>query len=156
MRKLAAVFCMAALSIMLLSGAFGADENKGASKAQQPAQSLRPPQGSMQTDKNIVFISGAISKIDATASESVKLEVLNDVDGKSHVVEIGAGTNILKVVEVGELKAGDKARVVTRRTGDKEIAISVVTGKLKEMQMPRPPALSQRTAPMAEKDQTKK
>ena len=156
MKKLVAVFCMAALSIMLLSPAFGADENKGASNAPQSAERMRPPQGPMPMDKNIAFISGSISKIDATVPESVKVEVLNDVDGKSHIVEIGMGTNILKVVEIGELKAGDKARVVARRSGDKEIALSIVTGKLKEMQMPRPPAQAQGTAPMAEKDQTKK
>ncbi len=153
MKKLVAVFCMAALSTMLLGDAFGADENKGASGTQQPAQSLRPPKRAMPMNKNIAFISGSISKIDTTVPENVKVEVLNDVDGKSHVVEIGTGTNILKVVEVGELKAGDKARIVARRTGDKEIAISVVTGKLKEM--PRPPAPIAPT-PMVKKDQTKK
>ena len=154
MKKLVAVFCMAALSTMLLGGAFGADENKGASPAQQPAGMARPSERPMPMDRNnIAFISGSISKIDATVPESVKLEVVNDVDGKSHVVEIGTSTNILKVVEVGELKAGDKARVVARRAGDKEIALSVVTGKLKEM--PRPPAPVV-PAPMVTKDQTKK
>ena len=155
MKKLVAVFCMAALSVMLTGGAFGADENKGAAPAQQPAQSMRPPQGSMPIDKNIAFISGTISKIDATIPENVKIEVLNDVDGKNHLVEIGMSTNILKVIEVGELKAGDKARVVARKADDKEIALSVVTGKLKEMRMPRPP-VSAAPVQVINKEQTKK
>ena len=155
MKKLVAIFYMAALSAMLLGGAFGADENKGTSNAQQLAERMRPPQKPMPMDKNIAFISGSISKIDATVPESVKVEVLNDADGKSHIVEIGTGTNILKVVEVGELKAGDKARVVARKTDDKEIALSIVTGKLKEMRMPRPSAPVV-PAPIVKKDQTKK
>ena len=153
MKKLVAVFCIAALSTMLLGDAFGADENKGASPAQQPARSLIPPRGAMPMNKNIAFISGSISKIDTTIPENVKVEVLNNADGKSHVVEIGTGTNILKVVEVGELKAGDKARIVAMKEGDKEIALSVVTGKLKKMT--RPPA-DIAPAPMVKKDQTKK
>jgi len=155
MKKLVAIFCMAALSIMLLSPSFGAEENKGASTTQQSVVRMRPPQGAMPMDKNIAFISGTISKIDATVPENVKVEVLNDADGKSHVVDIGSGTNILKVVEIGEIKAGDKARVVARRSGDKETALSIVTGKLKEMQMPRPtePIVP---APIIKNDQTKK
>lgn len=153
MKKLVVVFCIAAFSTMLLGDAFGADENKGALPAQQPAQSLRPPRGAMPMNKNIAFISGSISKIDTTIPESVKVEMLNNADGKSHVVEIGTGTNILKVVEVGELKAGDKARIVTRKAGDKEIALSVVTGNLKEMHRPPAPIAP---VPMVNKDQTKK
>ncbi|MCX5665732.1 MAG: hypothetical protein NT036_01590 [Candidatus Omnitrophica bacterium] len=137
MRKLVSVFCVAALFIVLSGSAFGADENKAQSAGSQP----RP----MIMDKNIAFVSGTISKIDTTAPEGVKLEVSNDVDGKNHVVEIGPGTNVLKVIEVGELKVGDKARIVARKTGDKETAISVVTGKLKEL-----------PAPITPKDQTKK
>ncbi len=137
MKKLVAVFCVAALFIALSGDTFGADEKK----AQTPRIAPRP----MMMDKNIAFVSGTISKIDATAPESIKLEVLNDVDGKNHLVEIAPGTNVLKVIEVGELKVGDKARIVARKTGDKETAISIVTGKLKEM-----------PAPMAAKDQTKK
>ena len=156
MKKLVAVFCMAGLSTMLLGGAFGADENKSASPAQQqPVERMRPPQGAMPIDKNIAFISGSISKIDATVPENVKVEVFNDVDGKSHVVEIGIGTNILKVAGAGELKVGDKARVVARKAGDKEIALSIVTGKLKELHMPRPAAPPALT-PMENKAQTKK
>ena len=153
MRRLVTVFCVAALSIMLLSPAFCADENKGASAAKQPAENIKTPQRFMPINKDIAFLSGSISKVDSTAPESIKVEVLNDVDGKSHIVEIGATTNILKVVEAKELKAGDKARVVARKTGDKEIAISIVTGKLKEM--PRPPAATVQSA-IAEKDKIKK
>ncbi len=153
MKKLVAVFCMAALSAMLLGGAFGADENKSAVPAQQPAERMRPPERPMPMDRSIAFISGSISKIDAAVPGSVKVELINDVDGKSHVVEIGTATNILKVVEVGDLKAGDKARVVARKIGDKEIALSVVTGKLKEMSRPPAPVVP---ASIVTKDQTKK
>jgi len=155
MRKLSVIFFVASLPLMLLSPAFGADENKGAPNTQQVAEKMRPPRGPMTMDKNISFISGSISNIDATVPESVKVEVINDADGKSHIVELGVGANILKVIEVGELKAGDKARVVTRRVGDKEIALSVVTGKLKEVRMPKPPAPIM-PAPMVNEDQTKK
>jgi hypothetical protein len=105
-------------------------------------------------DKNIAFISGSISKIDTAIPGSIKVEVLNDADGKSHLVEIGTSTNILKVVEAGELKSGDKARIVARKMGDKEMALSIVTGKLKEI--PRPPAPANIRAPLMKKDQTKK
>lgn len=155
MKKLVAVFCMAALSTMLSGGAFGADENKSVSPTQQPVERMRPPQRPMPIDRNVIFISGSISKIDTTVPENVKVEVLNDVDGKSHIVEVGVGTNILKVVEAGDLKAGDKARIVARRAGDKEIALSVVTGKLKEIPMPRPPTPPV-PAPLTKNDQTKK
>lgn len=152
MRKLVAVFCMASLSIMLLGGAFGADENKGASNAQRPAERMRPPQGAMLMDNSIAFISGSISKVDTTAPESVKVEMINDADGKSHVIEIGVGTNILKGIEAGELKAGDKARIVARRAGDKEIALNIVTGKLTKMPRPSAPIVP---APIVKKDKTK-
>ncbi|MFA5256097.1 MAG: hypothetical protein WC419_05330 [Candidatus Omnitrophota bacterium] len=132
MKKLTAIFCMAAVSVMLLGPVYSADENKAASAMQRS----RPG--------NIAFISGSISKIDTAVPGSVKLEVINEVDGKSHIVEIGTNTNILKAVDIEDLKAGDKARVVARKADDKEIALSVVTGKLKEIMTPRPRA---RTVP---------
>ena len=149
MKRLVAVFCMTALSVMLTGGAFGADEAKSAAPTQPPAERMRP----MPMDRNVAFIAGSISKIDSTSPENIKVEIVNDMDGKSHVVQLGASTNILKVVDIVDLKAGDKARIVARKDGDKEIALSVVTGKLKEM--PRPPA-PMAPAPIANKEQTKK
>ena len=156
MKKLIAVFCIVGLFIMLSSGAFGADENKGSSSVKQSAQNVRPPKGSMPMNRNIAFIAGSITKIDATVPGSVKVEIVNDADGKSHLVDIGPGTNILKVVDAADLKAGDKAKIVARKADDKEIALSVVTGNLKEMQMTKPPAPGQVRAPIMKKDQTKK
>lgn len=155
MRKMAVIFCVTSLSMIFLVGAFCADENRDTADPQQPEKQIRPPQRTIPMNKNIAFISGSISSIDATTPGNTKLEVFNDADGKSHIVEVGADANILKVIEIGELKAGDKARIVARKMGDKEVSLSVVTGILKKTRELKNSARPV-PEPMVKKDQIKK
>jgi hypothetical protein len=86
------------------------------------------------------FLMGTISKIDTSMPGSVKIEMINDVDGKGRIFELGPASNIIKVIDVADLKPGDKARVMLRKVEDKDIAISVITGKMIEMPRPAPAA----------------
>lgn len=138
MKKLVVLFCIVALSVVFVSSSFAAAQKKDAAPTTQqtPDKKPMPP-----INRNIDFISGTISKIDAAVPGSVKVEIINDADNKAHVVEIGAATNILKVIDAADLKAGDKARIVAKQSDGKELALSVVTGNLKETRMPGSPAI---------------
>jgi len=94
---------------------------------------------------NMVFILGSISKIDTSDPNNAKITVVNDSDKKTHVLELGPRPNIAKLIDISEVKEGEKTRIVARKVNDKEVAVSVVTGKI------RLPA-----APAVKKGQTKK
>lgn len=103
---------------------------------------------------NMVFIMGSISKIDTSDPNNAKLTVVNDADKKAHVLELGPRPNIAKLIDISELKEGEKTRIVARAVNDKEIAVSVVTGKIR---LPAAPKAGLTPAkPAAQKEQTKK
>ena len=144
MKKVFFVICIALLCLGVAAFAYAADAtSKAAKPAAAKAQAKRPMSPMM--DRNFVFILGSITKIDATDPNNVKIEVINEPDNKAHVIEVGPATNILKVIEVADLKAGEKVRIMARKVDNKELAMSVVTGKLKEM--PRPTGLKPVQAP---------
>ncbi len=103
---------------------------------------------------SMVFILGSISKIDTSDPDNAKLTVVNDSDQKTHVLELGPRPNIAKLIDTSELKEGEKARIVARAVNDKEIAVSVVTGKIR---LPAGPKTGLTPAkPAAQKEETKK
>lgn len=103
---------------------------------------------------NMVFIMGSISKIDTSDPSNTKLTVINDADQKAHVLELGPRPNIAKLIDVSELKEGEKTRIVARSVNDKEVAVSVVTGKIR---IPAAPKAGLTPAvPAAQKEQTRK
>lgn len=103
---------------------------------------------------NMVFIMGSISKIDTSDPSNTKLTVVNDADQKTHVLELGPRPNIAKLIDISELKEGEKTRIVARNVNDKEVAVSVVTGKIRIPAAPK--AGLTPAAPAAQKEQTRK
>ncbi len=86
---------------------------------------------------NFVIVFGAITKIDTSDQAKTKLEVKSDMDGASHIVEITPWTNVTKVTDVGELKAGDTVRIMARKVDNSEVAMTVVFGKIRNIYAPR-------------------
>ncbi len=86
---------------------------------------------------NFVVIFGSVTKIDKTDPAKPKLEVKSDIDNKIHIVDVTPWTNITKVTDVSELKAGDTVRVMVRKVEGRELAMTVVFGKIKNIYRPR-------------------
>lgn len=99
-------------------------------------------------NRNFVFILGSVSKIDAADPDNVKIELTNDADNTTHAIEITPATNILKVIDTTDLKIGEKVRVMARKAENKEVAMSIVTGKMKLP--PRPKGLPPSAQPVKE------
>lgn len=157
------VFFVIFIALMVLSVAGLAYAADAASKTAKPAAApaKMPAKRTMQPqmDRNFMFILGSITKIDTTDPNNVKVEVINEADNTNHVVEVGPASNILKVIEVTDLQAGEKVRIMARKVDNKELAMSVVTGKLKEMPRMRPaqtPAQAMTPVPAAKQPETKK
>ena len=74
---------------------------------------------------------------DMTDPANVKLEVKNEADNTTHIVELTPTTNVMKATDVSELKAGDNVRVMARKVDNKEVAMNVMFGKIKKP-APRP------------------
>jgi hypothetical protein len=130
-----------------------------AEQKKAPAVAMTPVKKPMQPVKSsVAFLSGTITKVDTTVPNSAKIEITTTNDGKSHVVELAPGVNVVKVIDVSELKSGEKARIMVRKMGDKDVAISVITGKMPEMPRMKPalPAQSAPAAATPKQQETKK
>lgn len=91
------------------------------------------------------MISGTIQKIDKTDPANIKLEVKKDNEDKTYTMSVMPYTTVTKVTDISELKTGDTVRVMSRKTDDKETAMSVVFGNIK----PMPPMSAMKKAPAA-------
>ena len=127
MRRIFLVALIALLALSIAAAVYCADGGKASPVATQARRPMPP-----QLDKNFVFILGSISKIDASDPNNIKLEVLNEADNTNHIIAVGPGTTALKVVDISDLKVNEKVRIMARKTENKEVAMSVVTGKIKE------------------------
>ena len=126
MRRIFLVALIALLALNIATAAYCADGGKTSPVATQARRPMPP-----QLDKNFVFILGSISKIDTSDPNNIKLEILNEADNTNHMIAVGPTTNILKVIDASDLKVNEKVRIMARKTENKEVAMSVVTGKLK-------------------------
>lgn len=121
-----------------------------AQAAQKKAIATRP-QAAVQSEKAqtipearpmarpaFAVLFGSVTKIDTSDPAKPKLEIKNDADGTAHTVELTPWTNVTKVTDISELKSGDNVRLMTRKMEDKEVAMTVVFGKIKNITRPRP------------------
>lgn len=124
-----------------------------AEMAEKPA--TPPTAASRARHPNMIFLMGSISKIDTSDPANTKIEIVNDADQKTHLLELGPRPNIAKLIDVTELKTGERTRIVARKVNGKEMAVSVVTGKLRQSPMQKP-GLKLPAVPTPQKEKTKK
>jgi len=131
--SLSVAFCFATIGISF------AAEKEAAKPAAVPsvAGPARATAGRMMPRSNLSILYGAIIKIDKADPANVKLEVKNEADNTTHIVELTPDTKVTKATDVSELKAGDNVRVMARKTDNKEVAMGVMFGKIKKP-APRP------------------
>ena len=139
MKRAFLVICTTVVLLSMTALVNCAGESKQATKPAAATTTIKRPM-LPKIDRNFAFIAGAISKIDMTVPNNVKIEIINEADGKSHIVEVGPAANILKVIDVAELKTGERVRIMAKKTDNKETAMSIVTGKFKEMPRTKPAA----------------
>lgn len=105
---------------------------------------------------NFSMLYGTVSKIDDSDPAKIKVEVKNEADNTVHTVEIMPWTNVTKVTDISELKAGETVRIMARKAEDKEMAMNVMFGKIKSAPMPRASAAQAPVAPPRQKAAAKK
>ncbi|MFA6141707.1 MAG: hypothetical protein WC738_00230 [Candidatus Omnitrophota bacterium] len=105
-----------------------------------PAKPARPA--------NISMFGGTIENIDNSDPANVKIQVKDDATGASRTITVAPWTNVTKVTDITELKKGEAIRTMVRKTGDKDVAMGIMFGKIKTL-----PPLKQRpvTPPAAPK-----
>ena len=137
------------LTVFLTAGiALAADKAQKtvpATAVQMPEKAARPTQA-MRSDFGI--IAGTLASIDNSDPLNVRLTVKNEKDGSTHTLTVMPWTNITRSAEISELKAGEKIRVMSRKTDNKEVAMGIMFGNIKMPQPPKPPV-----APAATKSQ---
>jgi Cu/Ag efflux protein CusF len=131
----------AAVCTFTLSAASFAAEAKKAVPPAAPAAAKQMPKPAFNT------IGGTVVKIDTVDPANAKIEVKNDADGAVHLISVTPMTNINKVTDISELKAGDAVRVYSKKSDGNEIAMGIIFGKLAAHPVPRPPAKSAARSP---------
>ena len=145
MKKLLTILLAVSLFFVFIGITSAAQE-----KAKQPLPQKQPLRRPTAPAFNVV--PGSITKINTADPAKPTIEVKNDKDNTMHVIEITPFTNIAKMTDISELKAGDEVRVMTRKVENKEVAVNVVFGKIKNMPAaPRPPMQGRVPAPIAQK-----
>lgn len=150
LKKALIVVALAVFAVASIQPASFAAEQKTAVKAMpgsaQAAMPIAKP--------NFSMIAGTVVSIDNADPNNVKLQVKNEKDGAIHNIVVMPSTNITKVTDVSELKAGEPIRLMTRKADDKEMAMGIMFGKVKNI--PAPPALKKPTAPVTSAATAKK
>ncbi len=100
---------------------------------------------------NFGMLAGTVSSVDNKDPANIKLLIKSDADGSVHTVFVTPGTNVTKVTDVSELKPGEPVRMMTRKIDDKDMAMGIMFGKVKN---PVPPA-AKAVMPPAAKSATK-
>lgn len=93
--------------------------------------------GGQTARPTFAVLFGSVTKIDTADPAKTKLEIKSEADGTTHTVELTPWTNVTKVTDVSELKSGDNVRLMTRVIDDKEVAMTVVFGKIRNIAAPR-------------------
>jgi len=146
---LAVVFCVSCAGVSLAQNKEAAKPVVAKTAAVSPAKAMPMP-GKTMPRANFTMLYGAITKIDNSDPASVKLEVKNEADNTTHIVEVSPSTNVTKATDISELKTGENVRVMARKVDNKEVAMGVMFGKIKRLP-PRPaaPAGAQAMPPQA-------
>jgi hypothetical protein len=129
------VLCVACAGISIAAEKEGAKQAP-VSEAPMAAAGKAMPAKAMPR-ANFSMLYGTITKIDTSDPANVKLEVKNEADNTAHTVELTPATNVTKVTDVSELKAGENVRVMARKVDGKEVAMGVMFGKIRKP-APRP------------------
>jgi len=124
---------IAAIALVYPAASF-AEETKAASTQVKEVAASKMP---MPPRPNFGMIAGAILSIDNTDPANIKLTVKNDADGSVRAVTVTPWTNITKVIDASELKIGEQVRMMTRRADDKDVAMGIMSGKVKNMPAPQ-------------------
>jgi Cu/Ag efflux protein CusF len=134
MRK--ALIVIVAVVFCALSAGVALAADKPAATA-APAAKAMPPKPLPRANFSMLY--GTVTKVDSADPNSVKVEVKNEADGATHVVEVIPATNVTKVTEISELKVGENVRIMARKADNKEVAMGVMFGKIRKP-APRPAA----------------
>jgi hypothetical protein len=95
---------------------------KPAAPPQQPGQIQRP---------NFSMTTGTVTKIDNSDPANIKVEIKDEKDGSTKTYSVLPWTNITKVIGVTDLKSGETVRVMSRSAGNNNIAMGIMSGKIK-------------------------
>lgn len=131
---LAVAFCATAAGIALAADKPAAKPATMAPVTGAPAKAM-PPKPLPRANFSMLY--GTVTKVDSADPANVKLEVKNEADNTTHIVEVTPATNVTKVTEISELKAGENVRVMARKADNKEVAMGVMFGKIRKP-APRP------------------
>ena len=122
------VFCLVMLFSFELTGLALAADQKAAVKAPIVTQG---PGARRLMHPNFGIITGSIVKIDNSDPAKPEIEIKSDADNQVHVIGLTPYTNVTKVTDISELKAGEAIRVMARKVDDKEVALTIMFGKFK-------------------------
>ena len=136
MRKLFMYALIGLLSFSLADALYAQTAQKKAAAKTQASQTM--PAASPMARPAFAVLFGSVTKIDTSDPAKPKLEIKNDTDGTTHTVELTPWTNVTKVTDILELKSGDNVRLMTRKMEDKEVAMTVVFGKIKNITSSKP------------------
>jgi len=126
----AVVFCLTGICGV----SYAVDAKKPAVVTPAAAKApVMPPRPS-----NINMFGGTIEKIDTADPANIKMQVKDDASGTSRTISVAPWTNITKVTDVSELKTGDAIRVMVRKVEDKDVAMGILFGKIKNLPPLRP------------------
>ena len=140
---------MGAFGIIIISfctASFAAVEKVPATGTRKVAPAVARP---VAAKPNFGMIAGTVVNIDNTDPANVKLQVKNDADGSVRTVTVTPWTNITKVTDISELKAGEAVRMMTRKIDDKDVAMGIMFGKVKTPPPQAPRASTVQKAPAA-------
>ena len=133
-RNMLAIILTVTMILSVTGNVFAADAKKPAAPAAPQGPRPMPPKPAFS------MIAGTISKIDTTDPANVKIELQNEADKTTRVISVTPMTNITKITDVSELKAGDAVRVMSKKSDTGEVAMGIMFGKLAARPMPRPAA----------------
>jgi len=85
---------------------------------------------------NFAVIFGSVDSIDSSDPAKPILKIKSDIDGSIHTIDVSPWTNITKVTDFSEIKTGDSVRLMTRKIEDREVAMTIVFGKIKNIYRP--------------------
>ena len=142
------VLMIAAVTLALSAASFAADQKTQTTAAKKTVPATMPMRP-MPPKSNFGMIAGTVESIDNTDPANIKIMVKNDSDGAIRAIAVTPWTNITKVTDVSELKAGEPVRMMTRKVEDKDVAMGIMFGKVKTPPPQAPRASTVQKAPAA-------
>ncbi|MDD5428643.1 MAG: hypothetical protein PHI58_05335 [Candidatus Omnitrophica bacterium] len=131
-RKILVIAVVSVFALLNLCTVSFAAQKKAAAPAPAAAQKAARPKA------NFNMLSGTVESIDNAKPDDIKLTVKNASDGAVHTVSVTPWTNVTKVTDVSELKTGEQVRMMVRKVEDKDVAMGIMFGKVKNRPVPTP------------------